>query len=116
MPDSDTTVTVRFKRVDGNNPEFVVPTESSTPHVSYRTHVQRIGWQGWRRDNAMAGTKGKSYRLEAIEIKLYGEMNDRYDVYLQAQGHWFEPSIAHQKTRGRRGKALRPFILRISGT
>lgn len=36
-------------------------------------------------------------------------------VALQAQGHWFEPSIAHQKTRGRRGKTLRFFILRISG-
>ena len=49
--------------------------------IQYRTHVQRIGWQGWRRDDAMAGTKGKSYRLEAIEIKLYGEMEQRYDVY-----------------------------------
>ena len=29
----------------------------------------------------MADTKGKSYRLEAIEIKLYGEMERRYDVY-----------------------------------
>ena len=72
MPDSDTTVTVRFKRVDGNNPEFVVPTESSTPHVSYRTHVQRIGWQGYVSDGAMSGTSGRSLRLEGINIRLPG--------------------------------------------
>lgn len=70
MPDSDTTVTVRFKRVDGNNPEFVVPTESSTPHVSYRTHVQRIGWQGYVSDGEMSGTSGRSFRLEGINIRL----------------------------------------------
>ena len=49
--------------------------------IQYRTHVQRIGWQGWRRDDQMAGTSGRSFRLEAIEIKLYGELAQKYDVY-----------------------------------
>ena len=47
---------------------------SATPaaHVTYQTHVQNIGDQGWRRDGTEAGTHGLSYRLEAIRIKLEG--------------------------------------------
>ena len=40
--------------------------------VTYQTHVQNIGDQGWRRDGVEAGTHGLSYRLEAIRIKLEG--------------------------------------------
>jgi uncharacterized protein YjdB len=40
------------------------------PHVSYRTHVQKKGWQKYVTDGAMSGTSGKSLRLEGINIKL----------------------------------------------
>lgn len=39
-------------------------------HVEYRTHVQNVGWQGWKRDGAISGTEGKSLRLEGIEIRI----------------------------------------------
>ena len=39
-------------------------------HVQYMTHVQDDGWQNWRTDGEMAGTSGKSLRLEAIQIKI----------------------------------------------
>jgi len=29
----------------------------------------------------MSGTSGEAKRLEAIQIKLYGEMANRFDVY-----------------------------------
>jgi uncharacterized protein YjdB len=38
--------------------------------VSYRTHVQRLGWQSYVKDGAMSGTSGRSFRLEGINIKL----------------------------------------------
>lgn len=38
--------------------------------VQYRTYVQNEGWQKWVSDNAMSGTKGKSLRLEGIQIRL----------------------------------------------
>ncbi|MBR2683954.1 MAG: hypothetical protein IKE22_11895 [Atopobiaceae bacterium] len=41
-----------------------------TPSVSYRTHVQNVGWQGWRKDGAMSGTSGRALRLEGINVKL----------------------------------------------
>ena len=58
----------------------IVPKGSSAPgstanpyreaRVQYRTHVQRVGWQGWKFDGEMSGTSGQSLRLEGIEIKL----------------------------------------------
>jgi uncharacterized protein YjdB len=46
--------------------------------VQYRAHVQGIGWQGWQTTTdgtdisnaAVAGTTGKSLRLEVIEIRI----------------------------------------------
>lgn len=38
--------------------------------VNYRTHVQKIGWQSYRQNGAMAGTTGRSLRLEGINIYL----------------------------------------------
>ncbi len=43
---------------------------STQPVVSYQTHVQDIGWQGYVSNGASSGTSGKSKRLEAINIKL----------------------------------------------
>ena len=40
------------------------------PSVSYRTHVQTYGWQGYVKDGAMSGTSGQAKRLEGINIKL----------------------------------------------
>ena len=50
--------------------------------ISYRAHVSGIGWQtGWRSNGAMAGTTSQKRTIEALQIKLTGEMADHYDVY-----------------------------------
>ncbi|MDD6401606.1 MAG: Ig-like domain-containing protein [Lachnospiraceae bacterium] len=56
--------------------------------IVYDTHVQSYGWLGkgdntstWSKNGAMSGTTGKGKRLEAIRIKLTGEMAKHYDVY-----------------------------------
>ena len=53
------TMTVRFSIV-----------EAAPPAVSYRTHVQDIGWQGFVSNGVMSGTSGESKRLEGIKVKL----------------------------------------------
>ena len=40
------------------------------PNVTYRTHVQSYGWQGWKYNGQMSGRSGQAKRLEGIEIKL----------------------------------------------
>ena len=61
------------------------PGSTSTPYVTrqvrYKTHVQTYGWQDWVYDGGMSGTSGESKRLEAIQIELYGDMADHYDVW-----------------------------------
>ena len=43
---------------------------AKAPSVWYRTHVQRQGWQSWRRNGQTAGTSGQSLRLEGLYMKL----------------------------------------------
>ena len=36
----------------------------------YQTHIQDIGWQGWKSNGDVSGTQGQAKRLEAIRINL----------------------------------------------
>src|SRR5699024_9016295 len=49
--------------------------------VEYRTHVQNEGWQDYVANGVMSGTKGKGLRLEAIQVRLTGEVAEKYDIY-----------------------------------
>ncbi|MGV8906633.1 MAG: hypothetical protein ACOH15_08540 [Acetobacterium sp.] len=42
-------------------------------HIQYRVHVQNVGWMDPVQDGDFAGTKGKSLRIEAIEISLVND-------------------------------------------
>ena len=57
------------------------PTTSYKGDIQYRAHVQKIGWQGWKKNGAMAGTSGRALRVEAIQVKLTGELAEKYDVW-----------------------------------
>ena len=56
------------------NTENLISTQSQEAEtvltVSYRTHVQDEGWQDYVQNGEMAGTSGKSLRLEAIQINI----------------------------------------------
>ena len=43
---------------------------AQSPHICYRAHVQNIGWQSEVCDGRVAGTTGRSLRMEAIRIVL----------------------------------------------
>lgn len=40
------------------------------PDCEYRTHVQDIGWQDWKKNGDLSGTQGQSKRLEGININV----------------------------------------------
>jgi len=56
--------------------------------VSYRTHVQSFGWQGFVSDGVMSGTSGLGKRLEGIEIKVDSgkDLGIRYKTHVQSYG------------------------------
>lgn len=52
--------------------------------IEYRAHVSDIGWQNWVRNNEIAGTTGQSKKMEALQIRLTGEMQKYCDIYYRA--------------------------------
>ena len=65
--------------------EMVIEDKKETPSVLYNTHIQNEGWEKdfSKKDGEMSGTSGKSYRLEAIKIKL----DNLKDVSIKYQTH-----------------------------
>ena len=49
--------------------------------IEYQAHAQSHGWMNWQTEGKVAGTEGEAKRLEAIRIRLTGEMEERYDVW-----------------------------------
>ena len=80
--------------------------------ILYRTHVQDIGWQDWKKDGELSGTTGKNLRLEAIQLKLNNaNYSIRYRVHIQDIGWtgWaYDGEIA-----GTEGKSLRLEAIEI---
>ena len=53
-----------------------------TGDIAYRSHIQNIGWEDkYQSAFALSGTEGRSLQMEAVQIKLTGEMSKHFDVY-----------------------------------
>lgn len=50
-------------------------------NIAYRAHVRDIGWQNYVYNNTTAGTVGRAKSIEAVQIKLTGNLAEKYDVY-----------------------------------
>ena len=91
--------------------------QASIPSVSYRTHVQSIGWQSFVKDGVMSGTQGKSKRLEGIEINVTGADNlgIQYKTHIQTYG-WETDWKANGAMSGTSGQSKRLEAIRIELT
>ena len=83
--------------------------------IEYRAHVQRIGWQGWVADGALAGTQGKSRRVEAFQMRLTGRMAECYDVYyrVHAQRYGWMAWAKNGESAGTQGRSLRVEAVQV---
>ena len=82
---------------------------SEVPNVSYRTHVQNVGWQAWKVNGGFAGTSGRSLRLEGINIKLTNKDHTggiRYKTHIQNLG-WEKTWRTDGEMSGTSGRSLR---------
>lgn len=93
------------------------PEEFNVNSVSYTTHVQNIGWQKYVKDGAMAGTQGKSLRLEGIKIKLKdtSDGNIEYRTHIENIG-WEENYKKNDEFSGTSGQSLRLEAIEIKLT
>ena len=79
---------------------ITIKSESTTEgSIEYTTHVQNVGWLdevdgAWNKSGEFSGRKGLGLRLEAIKIKLTGELAEKYSVYYRVysekDGKWLD--------------------------
>ncbi len=96
--------------------------------VSYRTHIQSIGWEAaendiskWKSDGAMSGTSGKAKRLEGINIVVNSadvakdlDLGIQYTTHCQSYG-WL-PWSSNGEMNGTEGEAKRLEAISIKLT
>jgi len=78
--------------------------------VRYQAHVEGIGWQDWVSDGAVAGTTGKSLRMEAIRIVVSG-YGVRYQAHVQNIG--WQDWVSDGAVAGTTGQSLRMEAIKI---
>ena len=49
--------------------------------ITYRTYIQSEGWNSWVSNGSISAGKKKNRRVEALQVKLNGDMAQHYDVY-----------------------------------
>lgn len=75
--------------------------------VKYRTHVQDVGWQGFVSDGKMAGTEGRSLRLEGINIDLDPSIDGGIEYTTHVQNIGWQNKVIDGAMSGTEGKCLR---------
>jgi hypothetical protein len=94
---------------------FVITT-NGTVGVTYDSHIQNLAWLPYVKDGEQTGTTGKSLRLEAVNVKLTGNVPTgaaiTYQTYVQSKG-WQTP-VSNGVESGTTGKCLRVEALRMT--
>ena len=57
-------------------------------NIEYRVHVQDYGWMPWQKDGSLAGTVGEKKRIEAVQIRLTGEVGENAEVYYRVHSSY----------------------------
>ena len=100
-------------RSDSATELFANSEKAKDVNVEYRTHIQSIGWQDYKSDGELAGTEGKSLRLEAINIKLNEDSNLDIEYQAHVQGIGWQDWKKNGETAGTEGEELRLEAIRI---
>jgi uncharacterized protein YjdB len=85
--------------------------------VSYRTHVENVGWQDWKSNGDLSGTLNEGKRLEGIEITLDDQGYDlgiAYSTHIENIG--WQDYRTNGLMSGTEGRGLRLEAIRIELT
>lgn len=104
--------------INANGSKFPSAGIVTPPNISYRTHVQTYGWQGWKYNGAMSGTSGQSKRLEGIRIRLtdVGEAGGvTYRTHVQTFGWQDWKNDGEMSGTSGLGKRLEAIEIKLTG-
>ncbi len=77
---------IKIKLVNRDGTAF----DTANGGIEYRVHVQKKGWEKeYLANDELSGTVGKALRLEAIQIKLTGDLAKNFDIYYRVQAQHF---------------------------
>lgn len=82
--------------------------------IQWRGHVQDVGWQAFTSSSTI-GTTGRGLRLEAFEIRLTGELANRYAIHYRAhvQDIGWQAWVSDGRTAGTTGLGKRVEAVQI---
>ena len=84
-----------------------------TELISYRTHVQDIGWQEYVSDGEMSGTSGQSKRLEGINIHLSSDLEGSVEYQTHVQDIGWQNYVSDGEMSGTSGQSKRLEAINI---
>lgn len=82
--------------------------------ITYSTHVENDGWQGYVGNNKIAGTSGRALRLEALKIDLDSNIDGagiKYSTHVENIG--WQNYVSDNELSGTEGKSLRLEAVKI---
>ena len=105
--------------VESNNSFYNIGAQTNEESIIYQSHVQNIGWQGWKSNGDLSGSEGKSYRLEAIKIKVNNlpeGASIAYRTHIEDIGwqEWkYDGDLAGTEGKGKRLEAIEVKLLNV---
>ena len=108
-------IQIQLVEKNGAAPGNTAKSPEYSGGIEYSTHVQTYGWQDFVSGGNLSGTTGEAKRLEAIKIRLTGQMAENYDVYyrVHAQHYGWLGWVANGQMSGTSGFAYRLEAIQI---
>lgn len=89
--------------------------EGMTGTIAYRVNLSGSGWLDWKEDAAEAGDSDGTMALEAISMKLTGELGEYYDIlYSVLQDQAWTDWVQNGEEAGTSGAGLHVDGVRVS--
>ncbi|MCL2807321.1 MAG: hypothetical protein FWD27_04040 [Coriobacteriia bacterium] len=93
--------------------EYIAPL--ALPTLRYQAHVQSVGWQTWVERNKLAGTTGRSLRLEGIKVEV-DRMRGGVSYRTHVQSIGWQGWVKDGSIAGTTGRSLRIEAIQIKLT
>ena len=93
---------------------LAIQLEEGLKGIEYHSHVQNVGWESeYSKDGAVTGLA--DHRLEAIQIRLTGNLAEQYDIYYRThvQNIGWQDWVKNDEISGTTGQSLRVEAIQI---